>query len=70
MFDFVLPMIDDFAPCALILPFKQIVGYIQKKEWDRARTALRLYTYETRKSMTRLTSASGDPVSLPGFLRD
>lgn len=38
-----------------------IVGYIQKNEWDRARTAMRLYTYETRKSMTVLTSASGDP---------
>jgi len=39
----------------------EIVGYIQKKDWDRARSALRLYTYETRQSMTRLTSASGDP---------
>jgi hypothetical protein len=38
----------------------QIVGFIQKKEWERARTALRLYTYETRKSMTRLSAK--DPV--------
>jgi len=45
-----------------------IVGYIQKNEWDRARTAMRLYTYETRKSMTVLTSASGDPVSAFSFL--
>jgi hypothetical protein len=63
-------MIGFVASCALMLPFKQVVGYIQKKDWDRARTALRLYTYETRKSMTRLTSASGDPVSQPGFLSD
>lgn len=37
-----------------------IVGYIQRKDWDRARSALRLYTYETRKAMTRLTNASND----------
>jgi len=37
-----------------------IVGYISKKDWARARTALRLYTYETRKAMTRFTNASGD----------
>jgi len=42
---------------------KQVVGYIQRNEWDRSRTALRGYMYETRKSMTRLTVASGDPVS-------
>ncbi len=41
----------------------QIVGYIQRKDWDRARTALRLYTYETRKAMTRFTNASNDSVS-------
>ncbi len=44
-------------------PHQQIVGYIQKKDWARARTALRLYTYETRKAMTRFTNASGDSVS-------
>jgi hypothetical protein len=38
----------------------QIVGFVQKKEWERARSALRLYTYETRKSMTRLSAK--DPV--------
>lgn len=41
----------------------QIVGYIQRKDWDRARTALRLYTYETRKAMSRFTNASNDSVS-------
>jgi hypothetical protein len=42
----------------------QVVGYIGKSDWARARTALRLYTYETRKSMTRLSDAkSVDPVS-------
>jgi len=39
----------------------EVVGYIQRNEWDRSRTALRGYMYETRKSMTRLTVASGDP---------
>ena len=38
----------------------QIVGFVQKREWERARSALRLYTYETRKSMTRLSAK--DPV--------
>jgi hypothetical protein len=36
---------------------------VQKNEWQKARQALRLYTYETRKSMTRLST--GDPVSQP-----
>ena len=40
-----------------------VVGMVQKNEWQKARQALRLYTYETRISMTRLST--GDPVSQP-----
>ena len=50
-------------PNADLFLLLQIVGYIQRKDWDRARTALRLYTYETRKAMTRFTNASNDSVS-------
>jgi hypothetical protein len=46
----------------------QIVGYIQRKDWDRARTALRLYTYETRKAMTRFTNAYCVSPTLPPAL--
>ena len=41
---------------------RQIVDYIAKKDWDRSRTALRLYMYETRKSMTRFNDKTGDTV--------
>merc|ERR1712216_770418 len=37
-----------------------IMDYIAKKDWDRSRTALRLYMYETRKSMTRFNDKTGD----------
>ena len=42
---------------------RQIVDYIAKKDWDRSRTALRLYMYETRKSMTRFNDKTGDTVT-------
>ena len=63
--------LDYWPSSALCCPFqhtdlhmymRQIVDYIAKKDWDRSRTALRLYMYETRKSMTRFNDKTGDTV--------